>query len=80
MRLDNPGMTAPTPAGEDDRAAYVRALIASRCPELGPSDLAMLAEADPHALPGSIGVQIMEVLERMADRMDAFERVVRERA
>lgn len=72
-------MTDPTPAPDDDRAAYVRCLIASRCPELGPSDLAMLTEAtpDPDMLPARIGVQIMAVLERMADRMDAFEKAVR---
>ncbi len=69
------------PDGEADRAAYARALIASRCPELDPADLAALGDApDPDMLPATIGVQIMEVLERMADRMDAFERVVRESA
>lgn len=72
-------MTAPSVS--DDRDRIVR-LIMARCPELTDADLAMLAEAaaDPDMLPASIGVQIMTVLERMADRMDAFERVVRESA
>jgi len=58
---------------EDDRAAYVRSLIASRCPELSTDDLALLGEPDPDAIPASIGVQILEVLDRLMDRMDRME-------
>ena len=63
---------------EADRAAYVRALIASRCPELSDSDLTLLhAPPDPDTLPGSIGEAILEVCERMADRLDALESAAR---
>jgi hypothetical protein len=69
-------MTDPTPDG-DDRADFARRLIAARCPELGPSDLAMLAEADPDMLPVAIGAQILDVLQHLMDRMDALEQTVR---
>lgn len=62
----------------DDRAAYVRALIAARAPEISAADLALLGDApDPDTLPASIGQQILEVLDHMMTRMDALERAVR---
>jgi hypothetical protein len=52
----------------DDRAAYVRALIAHRAPELGPDDLALLTQhattsVEPD-LPEEIGEQILDQLTR----------------
>jgi hypothetical protein len=70
--------TTNDPAPESDRADYVQRLIAARIPELGLADLATLGAApDSDALPGSIGLQILEVVEALADRMDGLERAVR---
>jgi hypothetical protein len=68
-----------TASPEDDRLEYARRLIASRCPELDPADLAALAEAapDPNALPGSISEQILDAIGHMMDRLDRIERAVR---
>jgi hypothetical protein len=64
---------------DDDRAAYVRALIASRCPELGPADLATLAvRPDPDAgIPPEIADQIMDVLLAFEARLERIENAVR---
>jgi hypothetical protein len=61
----------------------VMRLIRARCVDvLTDADLALLGDAapDPDALPASIGAQILEVVERMADRLDAFERRLAVRA
>jgi hypothetical protein len=59
---------------DDDRAAYIRALVSHRCPEIGPADLALItqragAPAEPD-LPVEIGEQILDVLAEMGDRLD----------
>jgi hypothetical protein len=61
--------------GESDPADYARRLIAARCPELDPSDLALIGAAapDPDALPASVGMEILQVVEAMADRLDGFQ-------
>jgi hypothetical protein len=65
----DPGMT-------DDRAAYVRAMILARCPELGPADLALIGTLHPGPptaepdLPMEIGRDIMAVLAAMDERLD----------
>ena len=62
------------PNVSDDRDRIVR-LIRHRCPELSEADLAALGDApDPDMLPASIGVQILDVIIRMADRLDALEK------
>jgi hypothetical protein len=59
---------------DDERFAYIRALIASRCPELGPDDLALLAPPpDPEMVPASVFGQVVEVLDQMIARQDRFE-------
>jgi hypothetical protein len=60
----------------DDRAEYVRRLIAARVPELTEAEIteAFTPPPDADAIPGHIGLQIMEVLDRMSDRMEGFER------
>jgi hypothetical protein len=66
------------PPGNDDRLTYIRAVVSHRCPELGPDDLALIGGAAPDdMLPPSIGLQIMEVVEALADRVDGLERAVR---
>jgi|HubBroStandDraft_6_1064221.scaffolds.fasta_scaffold3441979_1 hypothetical protein len=68
------------PPGDDDRIAYIRALINHRCPELGPADLALIADAPPDSddrLPMAIGLQILQVVEALADKLDGLEREVR---
>ncbi len=69
-------MTDPDTPVSDDRADYVRRLIASRRPGLTEADLAEVAVPDPDALPASIGEQVMEVLDFMMTRMDRIERAV----
>lgn len=61
---------------DDDRArlAYVIALVANRCPELGPADFALLAPPeDTEMVPASIFGQVLEVLDQMIARQDRFE-------
>jgi hypothetical protein len=63
----------------DDRDRIMR-IIRRRCGDvLSDADLALIADApvDSDAQPGSIGLQILEVVERMADRRDEWERAVR---
>jgi hypothetical protein len=69
-------MTDPAPESARER---VMRIIMARCPELGPDDLAALGDAtpDPDMLPGSIGLQILDVISKMADRLDQLERAVR---
>jgi hypothetical protein len=67
--------TDPTQLGESDPADYARRLIAARCLELSDADLALLGASapDPDAIPGRIGMEIMQVVEAMADRLDGFQ-------
>ena len=63
------------PSVTADRAAYVRALVAHRCPEIGPADLALITTTYPAApsaemLPVEIGRDIMSVLEAMESKLD----------
>ena len=60
---------------DDERLAYVIDLVRHRCPELGPEDLALLAPSDDpeEMLPASIVLQIVEVVDRMSERMDRYE-------
>jgi hypothetical protein len=51
-----------------DRAAYVRALIAHRCPELNDDDINALMQPD---LRDEVGL-IMDVLDLMTDRLAAL--------
>ena len=60
------------------RDAYVTDLIAARCPELGPDDLALLGYSDEpmsedEMIPAEIGAQILAVVEKLMDRMDRLE-------
>ena len=50
-----------------DRAAYIRAVIQARCPELTDADLALITSVEPSAemRPGEIGERIMDVLAAM---------------
>jgi hypothetical protein len=68
-----PDITPPT---NDERGEYALRLIAARCPELSEAEIALLRDSqlDPDAIPTNIADQILSVVERMADRMDAFER------
>jgi hypothetical protein len=65
---------AMTDGTDDDRAAYVRNLIANRCPELGAADLAAFTQhattpVEPD-LPEEIGRDLMAVLEAMDMKLD----------
>jgi hypothetical protein len=65
---------------EAGRAAYVRALILARCPELSERDLALLADAPSDldaGIPVNIADQIMDVLLAFEERLDRIERAVR---
>jgi hypothetical protein len=61
---------------DDDRAAYIRALVAHRCPEIEPADLATLATLTQAVttpvkmLPEEISRDILEVLDLMLGRLD----------
>jgi hypothetical protein len=62
---------------DDDRAAYIRALVAHRCEEIGPADLALIGTIHPGAtaepdLPVEIGRDIMSVLAAMEFKLDAL--------
>jgi hypothetical protein len=58
----------------DDQHAYVRAVIAHRCPELGPADLALITHPDPVRvepdLPVEIGEAILDVVTSMEAKLD----------
>jgi hypothetical protein len=58
-----------------ERGEYVRQLVLGRCPEVSADEIAeaFAALPDPDAIPGPIGALILEVLDRLADRMDALE-------
>jgi hypothetical protein len=66
----------------DDRAAYIRAIIRHRAPEVSDADLALITSMGPSAetLPVEIGEQIMDVLEAMEAKLDQLvaSRVERE--
>jgi hypothetical protein len=64
------------PMTDDERRAYVIDMIRHRCPELGPDDLALLSPRDDpeEMLPASIVLQIVEVVDRMSERLAGFER------
>jgi hypothetical protein len=66
----------------DDRAAYIRAIIRHRAPEVSDADLALITSMEPSAemLPVEIGEQIMDVLEAMEAKLDQLvaSRVERE--
>jgi hypothetical protein len=63
-----------------DRAAYVRALVAHRCPELDQKDLAALTPADnaptgaiaqpAEMLPVEIGDAIIDAITALEDKLD----------
>ena len=60
---------------DHDRAEYIRALVAHRCPEIEPADLALIGTIQPAApsaemLPDKIGRDIMSVLEAMEFKLD----------
>ena len=62
----------------DDRAVYVRQLIAARCPELSVDEvIEAFAPGDDldgdEMIPGRIVMQIMEVIDRMSERQDRYE-------
>lgn len=68
-----------TDSTDDDRDDYIRNVIAHRCPELTDDDLAMLSQPDEflgELLPVEIGHQILEVVDRLFDRMTALEDAV----
>jgi hypothetical protein len=63
----------------DDRADYIRCLIAVRCPELGPDDLALITQHAPTTepdLPPEIGRDLMLVLEAMEAKLDRLGEAV----
>jgi hypothetical protein len=58
-----------------DRADYVRALVAHRCEEIGPDDLALIGTIHPGApsretLPLEIGEQIMDAIAALENKLD----------
>jgi hypothetical protein len=71
----------PTPVDDRNRIAYIRALIASRCPELGQSDLALIVDAPPDdsdtAIPAAVADRIMDVLLAFEARLERIENAVR---
>ena len=62
----------------DDRAAYVRALIPHRCPEVTDDDLAAAFGSTQPAelLPIEIGKDIMAVLAAMEAKLDRLAETV----
>ena len=72
---------------DDERAAYIRALVAHRCPEIGQEDFAALADtasteaiAPPtEMLPVEIGERIVEVLDLMMGRLDEIAETIANR-
>jgi hypothetical protein len=66
-------MTDPSdPSQRDDRAAYIRALIAHRCPELSADEVAE-AFAPVDELPAGITDQVLDVIAALADRLEVLE-------
>jgi hypothetical protein len=74
-------MTPHPDAPQSDHAAYVRALIAARCPEIDLADLAMLQDQHPAprpsdpdtGIPVEIAARILDVLGHLMDRMERLE-------
>jgi hypothetical protein len=65
----------------DDRAAYIRALVAHRCEEIGPADLALIGTIHPagpsaEMLPVEIGEQIIDAIAAMGAKLDALAEAV----
>ena len=56
-----------------DRAAYARRLILHRCPEIGPADLAALAQPQSDTLPVMIAAEVLEVIDALESRMTELE-------
>ncbi len=82
-RISPGAPSVDVPEGAGDRAAYVRALIAGRCPELTEADLAKFlagsSQPDPDAgIPVEIADQILDVLHHLMDRMSRLEQLARE--
>jgi hypothetical protein len=72
---------------DDDRAAYIRALVAHRCPEIGPADVALIGTIHPGAptadtasvealLPVEIGEQIMDAIAALEEKLDQLVEAV----
>jgi hypothetical protein len=59
----------------DDRAAYVRALIAHRCPELTDADLAFTT-ITPDDLPLEVADKIGEVLDLLERKLESLESLI----
>ena len=57
------------------RAAYVRALIAHRCPELTDADLVLVAGSDD-TLPVEIAAEVLDVIDLIEDRLTELEDAV----
>lgn len=62
---------------DDDRAAYIRALVAHRCPEIGPADLAAIAAgSQPDAIASTEAVMPVEIGDLIIDAIVALEEKV----
>jgi hypothetical protein len=58
---------------DDDRDRTLRIILA-RCPELSERDIVgLLAESGDEMIPGRIVMQVMEVLDRMSERLAVYE-------
>jgi hypothetical protein len=71
-------MIDPDDDPESDRLAYVRQLVSARCCQEVSADevaeaFALPGNDDDSGIPPRIAEQILLVLDRMADRMDALE-------
>ena len=62
--------------GDDDRLAYIRAIIRHRVPEATDADIALIAQPEADTLPVEIGAQILEVIEVLETRMTELEDAV----
>lgn len=66
----------------DDHLDYIRAIVRHRVPEATEADLALMA-AEPDAQPAGTVVEtaglIMDVLDRMTDRLDALVAAIAEK-
>lgn len=64
---------------DDDRADYFDRLIAHRCPEIGPADLASAeaasqpAPSDDMVVPVEVLDQVLDVVIALEERMNALE-------
>ena len=59
----------------DERAEYVRQLVLGRCPEVSAAEIASAFASlpDPDAIPGPIAGMVLEILDRLADRLEVLE-------